>query len=74
MTPDWEAFGREVMDAWPEGGIDGFDLQDLAEKHGIILSVPGGFDPDKHNDDGYGLESGDPWFERNYRRAPEDSA
>lgn len=67
IIPDWKAFGKDVMGAWPTGDVDGFYLQDLAEKHHIILPVDGGFDPEKH-DDTYAVcpEPGDPWFERNY--------
>src|SRR5690242_8335694 len=31
------AFAQEVMQAWPEGGIDGGDLQEIAEKHGLLI-------------------------------------
>jgi hypothetical protein len=30
------AFAQEIMDYWPEGGVDGDDLQNIAEKHGLI--------------------------------------
>ena len=30
------AFAREVMAAWPEGGIEGEDLQEIAVKHGML--------------------------------------
>ncbi len=30
------AFAREVMAAWPEGGIEGDDLQEIAVKHGLL--------------------------------------
>ena len=66
-NPDWEAFGREIMKAWPDSvGIDGFELQDLALKYAVLVPVPGGFDPAKHDDDGYGAEPGDDWFILNY--------
>lgn len=29
-------FAQEVMEAWPEGGFDGGDIQDIAEKHGLL--------------------------------------
>lgn len=64
--PDWEAFGREIMTTWPDGGIDGFELQDVALKYAVLVPIPGGFDPTKHNDDGNGAEPGDDWFTRNY--------
>ena len=31
------AFAREILAAWPEGGIEGGDLQDIAEKHGLLV-------------------------------------
>ena len=30
------AFAREVMEAWPEGGIEGDDLHEIAVKHGML--------------------------------------
>ena len=30
------AFARAVMDPWPEGELDGGDLQDIAEKYGLL--------------------------------------
>ena len=30
------AFSIEVMKAWPEGGIEGEDLQEIAVKHGML--------------------------------------
>lgn len=30
------AFTKEVMQAWPEGGIDGGELQDIALAHGLL--------------------------------------
>ena len=65
--PDWEACGKDIMSQWPHGDIDGFDLQDIAEKHNVIVPIPGGYDPEKHGDDEWGAEPGDPYFERNYK-------
>ena len=31
------AFAREILSAWPEGGIDGGDLQDIAVEHGLLV-------------------------------------
>ena len=64
--PDWEAFGREIMEAWPEG-VDGFDLQDIAVRHRVVVETK--FDLAKHLDDhtdAWGVRQGDPWFVRNY--------
>lgn len=30
------AFAVEVMEAWPDGGIEGDDLQEIAVKHGLL--------------------------------------
>lgn len=30
------AFAQEVLGDWPESFPDGFDIQDLAEKHGLL--------------------------------------
>ena len=35
-TNKLRAFAREVMAAWPEGGIEGEDLQEIAVKHGML--------------------------------------
>ena len=31
------AFARDVLNAWPHGGVDGCDLQDYAEKQGLLV-------------------------------------
>ena len=30
------AFAKAIMEAWPEGGIEGDDLQEIALKHGML--------------------------------------
>ena len=30
------AFAQSIMEAWPEGGIEGDDLQEIAVKHGML--------------------------------------
>ena len=35
-TNKLRAFAVEVMAAWPEGGIEGDDLQEIAVKHGML--------------------------------------
>lgn len=30
------AFAQAIMEAWPEGGIEGDDLQEIAVKHGLL--------------------------------------
>ena len=64
--PNWEAFGREIMEAWPEGGVDGFALQDLAVKHRVLVETK--FNPAIHSNDWDDFaEPGDLWFLRNYK-------
>jgi hypothetical protein len=66
--PDWEGFGRDLLDSWPVGDIDGDDLFDLALKHRLVVSIPGGFNPEIHEDyEGIGPDPGDPWFKYNFR-------
>lgn len=67
-APDWEGFGRDAMEAWPLGGIDGFELQDLAEKHGLIARVPGGYDPERDSDCEGDFEKGDEIFDLAYSK------
>ncbi len=35
-TNKLRAFAQEIMKAWPEGGIDGDDLQEIACRHGML--------------------------------------
>ena len=64
--PDWIAFGKDIMEFWPEGDVECGDLQELAVKPRLLVKVPGGFDPEIH-EDFYGCaEPGDPWFMQNY--------
>ena len=60
----WAKLGMAVMQGWPEGGdIDGFDLQVMAEKAGVLIAVDGGFDPAIHHDPMGDAEAGDDWFQ-----------
>lgn len=49
--------------SWAGSSIDGGDIQDRAEKLGLIAPVPGGYDPDKHGPNDYDAEPGDIWYE-----------
>lgn len=31
------AFARDILESWPDGGIDGGELQELADKHGLLI-------------------------------------
>ena len=62
--PDWEGFGRDLLESWPVGDIDGSELFDAALRHGLIREIPGGYDPEKHIDtEGICPERGDPFYE-----------
>lgn len=63
-APDWEGFGRAIVDEWPTRQIDGNELFSLAWNFGLIREIAGGFDPDEHIDaEGICPEKGDPWYE-----------
>jgi len=67
MKPNWEQFGRALMCAWPDGGIDGGELQEVAERYGILRLEQ--YDPETHGAeaaDEFGVEPGDPWYVPNY--------
>jgi len=73
--PDWERFGRAIMAGWPNTcDFDCFEVQDLAERCGVLLKVQ--FDPEKHACEAseyYGVQPGDRWFVPNYEhRRQED--
>ena len=65
--PDFEAFGRMVLQEWPVGDIDGSDLFAWALACHLIKEVEGGFDPEQHSDtECICPEIGDPWYEYNF--------
>lgn len=71
--PDWEGFGRDLLECWPVGDVDGADLFDAALRNGLIREVPGGYDPEQHTDaECICPEKGDPWYEYAFR-AQEDT-
>lgn len=42
-TPDWEAFGREVLETMLDhvygGDLDGGDVQEMGVKHGVLVET-----------------------------------
>lgn len=67
MKPDWEGFGRAIMSTWAEGGVDGFELQYIAERYGILRLEK--YNPEKHGAQAveeFGIEPGDAWYVPNY--------
>lgn len=62
--PNWEGFGRDLLESWPVRDVDGSELFDAALRNGLIQEIPGGYDPDRHIDaEGICPEKGDPWYE-----------
>ena len=45
--PDWEGFGRALMENWPTGDVEGSELFDLSHKYRLIVEAPGGYDPEE---------------------------
>ena len=45
--PDWEGFGRALMENWPTGNVEGSELFDLSHKYRLIVEAPGGYDPEE---------------------------
>ena len=71
--PDWEGFGRDLLESWPVRDVDGAELFDAALRNRLIREIPGGYDPEQHIDaDGICPEPGDPWYEYAFR-AQEDT-
>ena len=48
---------------WGYAEPDGADLQEEAERLGLIVEVEGGFDPEKHHDNTGCAEPGCGWYE-----------
>ena len=62
--PNWEGFGRDLLESWPVRDVDGSELFDAALRNGLIQEIPGGYDPEQHIDaEGICPEKGDPWYE-----------
>lgn len=63
-APNWEGFGRDLLESWPVRDVDGSELFDAALRNGLIREIPGGYDPEQHIDaEGICPEKGDPWYE-----------
>ena len=61
---DFEQFAKAIMRSWPEGDVDGFELQDLAVKHGLLKMVP--YSPDIHGSSEWDADPGDDWYVLTY--------
>jgi len=61
--PDYKSFARWAIieGPWQGNYLDGCDVQDVAEKHGIIKRVL--YDHEKHEAEGVYCMPGDKWYE-----------
>jgi len=61
--PDFEGFAKDVLAEWPEGfDREAIEIQQMAIKHGLLVPVEGGFDPEQHECPHGCSEAGDPWY------------
>lgn len=63
------AFARDIMRAWPEGGVDGGELQEAALRHGLLEPS----EPTQEERDECGLEEGDAWYRKTELLGPNAS-
>jgi hypothetical protein len=72
--PDWESFGRGIMELleWSDISLDAGEVFEIAHKYKIIREVEGGYDPDKHYHEEIDAEKGDLWFENNFEEKQND--
>lgn len=55
-------FGERMMDEWQENfDVDACDRFDWAKSCGVLVAVPGGFDPEKHSPGDFDPDPGDDW-------------
>lgn len=52
------AFAQDIMCAWPEGGLDGGELQDSALRHGLLEPSK----PTQEERDEWCLDDDDSWY------------
>lgn len=67
QAPDYKGFTQAIMEGWQDhGDVDAFTKFELACRHNILREIPGGYNPEQH-DDAVGVcpEMGDPWYEMN---------
>jgi hypothetical protein len=54
------AFAQDIMRAWPEGDVDGGELQEAALRHGLLEPS----EPTQEERDEWGLDEGDAWYRK----------
>jgi hypothetical protein len=62
------AFAQDIMRAWPEGDVDGGELQEAALRHGLLEpSEPTQEERDEWGLDQDDLDGGDAWYRKTAR-------
>ncbi len=59
-------FAQDIMRAWPEGGVDGGELQEAALRHGLLEPS----EPTQDERDEWGLDEGDDWYRKTAMLSP----
>lgn len=72
-TPDWESFGRGIMELleWSDFDLDTSEVLEIAQKHKLVREIKSGHDPYKHYHD-IDAEKGGLWFENNFEEIKND--
>lgn len=62
IPPNYKEFAKWAIreGSWKYGGLDGFDIQDMALKHGLMREEK--YDPETHGPNDFGVERGAAWF------------
>lgn len=57
-------FAKMILDAYWPGcyEIEGADIQSFGVKSGVMVEVPGGYNPEVHGESEYDAEVGDTWY------------
>jgi hypothetical protein len=57
-------FGHRMLEDWEQhGDVDAGDRFERARMSGVLKSIEGGYDPEKHYDTEGFADAGDPWYE-----------
>ncbi len=60
--PDYKSFAKWAIrrGVLEYGGLDGFDIQEMALKCGLVKETK--YDPDMHGDNDFDVQPGDQWL------------
>ena len=60
------AFAQDIMRAWPEGDVDGGELEEAALRHGLLEPA----EPTQEERDEWGWTEGDLWYRKTALLSP----